>query len=144
MHTYGMNFDLNRDGLGGDLVGKWHTGVGTGIAGVIPIILFSVWQGNELFPLLGLVPFAVLWGVVYAGVNTIDRLEELASTPRTGALLGVVYSFLVWWGPQVGKPIGEYITVNNAIQVALFGIVLGVVYAYSPDVASGESSASNV
>jgi hypothetical protein len=48
--------------------------------------------------------------------------------------LAVVYSFVVWWGPQVGKPIGEYITVNGAIQVALFGVVIGLVYAYSPDV----------
>jgi hypothetical protein len=130
-----MSSALAQDGLGGVIVGKWHVGVGSGIAAVIPMILYSVVQGQELFPLFGLVPFAVLWGTVYAGIATFDRVERVATEPRTGVLVGTIYSVLVWWGPQVGKPIGEYITVNSAIQIVLFGVVLGLVYAHSPDVA---------
>lgn len=125
---------LKREWLRRDLIGRWHVGVGIGIAGVIPMILFSVLQGQELFPLFGLIPFAVVWGIIYAGIARIERISQLASTPQTGVLLGILYSFLVWWGPQVGKPIGEYITVNGAIQLVAFGIVLGLVYAHSPDV----------
>ena len=99
---------------------------------MIPMILFSaVVGGKDLFPLFGLVPFAVLWGLVYAAGATVDRIEWLATDIRTAIPLGVVYGFVVWWGPQVGKPIGVYVTVNGAIQVALFGGVVGAVYAYS-------------
>jgi hypothetical protein len=125
---------LARDGLGGVIVGKWHVGVGSGIAAVIPMILYSVLQGQELFPLFGLIPFAVLWGTVYAGVATLDRVEQFVTEPGTGLLVGTVYSVLVWWGPQVGKPIGEYVSVGSAVQIVLFGVVLGLVYAYSHDV----------
>jgi len=95
----------------------------------------AVWLGNELFPAFGLVPFAVLWGVLYAGLASIDRIQRLAATPRTGVPLGVAYSALAWIGPQFGEPIGQgTFTVNGAVQVVLFGAVLGPVYAYSPDV----------
>lgn len=117
------------------IVGTWNRGVGAGIAGVIPMILFNhLWLGKELFPLFGIIPFAVLWGVLYAGIATLDRIKQVATAPRTGIILGIIYGFLVWWGPQVGKPMKEYLTVNGAIQVVFFGVVLGLVYAYSPDV----------
>ena len=118
------------------MIGTWHTGAGVGTASVIPMILYdTVWLGNELFPAFGLVPFAVLWGVLYAGLASIDRLDRLAKTPRSGVALGIAYSALVWMGPQVGEPIGQgTFTVNGAVQVVLFGAVLGFVYAYSPDV----------
>ena len=123
--------DLRRRALG-----TWHIGVGAGIAGVIPMILYhSAWLGNELFPAFGLFPYAVLWGVIYAGLASTDRIARLATTPRTGVPLGLAYSVLVWVGPQAGKPIGQgAYTVDGAVQVVLFGTVLGLVYAYSPGV----------
>ena len=52
-----------RDEFGRGLPETWHTGVGIGIAGVIPMILFStVVGGRDLFPLFGLISYAVLWG----------------------------------------------------------------------------------
>jgi len=131
-----MASTTSTDRLRRTVIGTWHTGVGAGIASVIPMILYdTVWLGNELFPAFGLVPFAVLWGVLYAGLASIDRIQRLAATPRTGVPLGVAYSALVWMGPQVGEPIGQgTFTVNGAVQVVLFGAVLGLVYAYSPDV----------
>ena len=59
------------------------------------------------------------------------RSRRLAAKPRTGLPLGVAYGFLVWWGPQVGKPLGEYVSVNAAMQAAAFGAVVGLLYAYS-------------
>lgn len=57
----------------------------------------------------------------------------MASTPTTGVVTGIFYSFFVWMGPQVGKPLGEGVfTVGGAIQVVMFGVVLGLIYAYSP------------
>jgi len=125
-------------GVGRLIVGKWHTGVGAGVAGVIPMILFNhLWLGKELFPSFGLIPFAVLWGVVYAGIAGVGRLNRLAANPRTGTVLGIAYGFLVWMGPQIGEPIGQgTFTLNGVIQIVLFGGVLGVVYASSPQFSS--------
>lgn len=124
-----------KDDLGSRVIGTWHVGVGTGIAGVIPMILFNNFVlGKELFQLFGLIPFAVLWGLVYAAISEIDQIEQYATDPRTALPLGIIYGFVVWWGPQIGKPVGEYVSVNGAIQVVLFGIVVGLVYAYSTEV----------
>ena len=121
-----------RSGFGRGLLETWHTGVGIGIAGVIPMILFStVVGGQDLFPLFGLIPYAVAWGLLYAGLASVDRIRRLAAKPRTGAPMGVAYGFLVWWDPQVGKPLGEYVSVNGAVQAAAFGLVVGLLYAYS-------------
>lgn len=129
-----MASDLSIERYARLIIGKWHIGIGSGIAAVIPIILFSnVIGGKELFPLFGLFPFAIIWGLVYVGLAEIDRINEIATEPATGVVLGVVYSFVVWWGPQAGKPVGEFVSVNSAIQVLLFGIVIGIVYAYSPN-----------
>ena len=127
-----MATSTSSDGVGRGLLETWHTGVGVGIAGVIPMIVFStVVGGQDLFPLFGMIPFAVAWGLLYAGLASVDRIRRLAAKPRTGLPLGVAYGFLVWWGPQVGKPLGEYVSVNAAIQVAAFGAVVGLLYAYS-------------
>lgn len=116
------------------VIGSWHIGVGTGIAGVIPMILYATLiQGKDLFPLFGLIPFALLWGLVYVGITSIDQLSQFANNLRTALPLGIIYGFAVWWGPQVGKPLGEYISVNSTIQAVLFGVVVGLIYAYSPD-----------
>lgn len=117
------------------VVGKWQAGVGAGIAGVIPLIVYNhVWLGNELFLEFGLFPFAVLWGVVYSGVATLDRVRRYARDPRSGVIAGIAYSVLVWMGPQIGEPIGRGVfTVGGTLQVVTFGAVLGLVYAYSPD-----------
>ena len=54
-----------RNGFGRGLLETWHTGVGIGIAGVIPMIAFSVVVGGQdLFPLFGLIPYAVAWGLL--------------------------------------------------------------------------------
>ena len=45
--------------------------------------------------------------------------------------MGVAYGFLAWWGPQIGKPLGEYASVDGAVQAAAFGLVVGLPYAYS-------------
>jgi hypothetical protein len=117
---------------GRGIVDAWHTGVGIGIAGVIPMILFSVVVGGkDLFPLFGLIPYAVLWGLLYVAATRLNPVERLATDPRTGVPLGVAYGFLVWWGPQVGKPVGEYVSVEAAVQATVFGAVVGLVYAYS-------------
>jgi hypothetical protein len=122
------------DSYGRAIVGKWEAGVGIGVAGVIPMIVFSsVLMGKELFPLFGLLPFAMLWGILYVGLATFDHVNPLAANPLTGVPLGVVYGFLVWWGPQVGKPVGEYVSVNGVVQVVLFGAIVGLLYAYSPE-----------
>ena len=127
-----MATSTRTDGVGRGLLETWHTGVGIGIAGVIPMILFSTLVGGQdLFPLFGLIPYAVAWGLLYAGLASIDRVRRLAADPRTGAPMGVAYGFLVWWGPQVGKPLGEYMSVNGAVQAAAFGLVVGLLYAYS-------------
>lgn len=119
------------------VIGKWHVGVGAGIAGVIPMVVFNmVVVGNDFPSLFGLLPFAVLWGLVYAGMASIDRVAPVAKEPVTGVGLGVTFGFLVWMGPQVGEPLGQGVfTVNGVIQIVLFGAVLGAVYAYSPDFA---------
>lgn len=121
------------------VVGTWYAGVGAGIAGVIPMIVFDAAVfGNELFLAFGLFPFALLWGLVYAGVASVDRIGRLAGTPRTGVPTGVAYSFLVWMGPQVGEPIGQgTFTLAGTFQVVVFGAVLGLVYAYAPGVDTG-------
>ena len=132
-----MASPLATTGLHRRVIGTWHTGVGAGVAGVIPMILFNhVWLGNELFLQFGLIPFAVLWGVIYSGIAAIDRIGRFASNPRTAAISGIVYGFLVWMGPQIGEPIGQgTLTVNGVIQSVMFGGVRGLVYAYSPDAA---------
>ena len=127
-----MATSSKRSGFGRGLLETWHTGVGIGIAGVIPMILLStVVGGQDLFPLFGLIPYAVAWGLLYAGLASIDQIRRLAAAPRTGAPMGVAYGFLVWWGPQIGKPFGEYVSVNGAMQAAAFGLVVGLLYAYS-------------
>jgi len=127
-----MATSTSTDGVGRGILETWHTGVGVGIAGVIPMIVFStVVGGQDLFPLFGMIPYAVAWGLLYAGLASVDRIRRLAAKPRTGLPLGVAYGFLVWWGPQVGKPLGEYVSVNAAIQAAAFGAVVGLLYAYS-------------
>jgi len=127
-----MATSTGTGGFGRGIVDAWHTGVGIGIAGVIPMILFgTVVGGRDLFPLFGLIPYAVLWGLLYVGLASFDRVRRLAAEPRTGVGLGLVYGFLVWWGPQVGKPLGEYVSVDGAVQVAAFGVVVGLLYAYS-------------
>jgi hypothetical protein len=95
------------------------------------IVFSTVVGGQDLFPLFGMIPFAVAWGLLYAGLASVDRIRRLAAKPRTGLPLGVAYGFLVWWGPQVGKPLGEFVSVNAAIQAAAFGAVVGLLYAYS-------------
>lgn len=129
-----MASETASQGLGRVIVGRWHTGVGAGIAGVIPMIVFNTfWVGNSFESLFSLLPFAVLWGVAYAGVASVGPLARLATAPPTGVGAGVVYSFVVWMGPQVGEPIGQGVfTVNGVVQIVLFGAVLGLVYAYSP------------
>ena len=130
-----------RNGFGRGLLETWHTGVGIGIAGVIPMIVFSVVVGGrDLFPLFGLIPYAVLWGLLYVGAASVARIERLAADPRTGAPMGVAYGFLVWWGPQVGKPLGEYVSVNAAVQAAAFGLVVGLLYACSTAAPGGRAS----
>ena len=104
------------------------------------MIAFSVAiGGQDLFPLFGPIPYAVLWGLLYAGVASVARIERLAADPRTGAPMGVAYGFLVWWGPQVGKPLGEYVSVDGAVQAAAFGLVVGLLYAYSTTAPSGQT-----
>ena len=127
-----MATSTGTEGVGRGILETWHTGVGIGIAGVIPMIVFSTLVGGQdLFPLFGLIPYAVLWGLLYAGVASVDRIGRLASKPTTGTLLGVAFGFVVWWGPQMGKPIGEFVSVNAAVQAAAFGAVVGLLYALS-------------
>ena len=144
-----MATSRRTEGVGRGVVETWHTGVGIGVAGVIPMILLStVVGGQDLFPLFGLIPYAVAWGLLYAGAASVARIERLAADPRTGAPMGVAYGFLVWWGPQVGKPLAEYASVDGAVQAAAFGLVVGLLYAYSvtapggqaPVLAAGEQS----
>ena len=81
-----MATSTRTDGVGRGLLETWHTGVGIGIAGVIPMILFStVVGGQDLFPLFGLIPYAVAWGLLYAGLASVDRIRRLAAAPRTAA-----------------------------------------------------------
>lgn len=122
--------------LGRVIVGKWHTGVGAGIAGLAAMMAFNmVVVGNSFESLFGLLPFAVLWGVIYSGIASIEPIANLATAPRTGIPLGIVYGFVVWMGPQIGEPIGRGIfTVNGAVQIVVFGALLGATYAYSPSV----------
>ena len=104
------------------------------------MIAFSVVVGGQdLFPLFGLIPYAVLWGLLYAGVASVARIERLAADPRTGAPMGVAYGFLVWWRPQVGKPLGEHVSVDGAVQATAFGLVVGLLYAYSTTAPSGQT-----
>ena len=120
------------------VVETWHTGAGIGVAGVIPMIAFSVAiGGQDLFPLFALISYAVAWGLLYAGLASVDRLERVAANPRTGAPTGVAYGFLVWWGPQIGKPLGEYASVDGAVQAAAFGLL----YAYSTTAPGDRASA---
>lgn len=100
------------------------------------MILYNlVWRGEDLFLLFGLLPYAMLWRLLYVAIASIDRIEQLASTTTTGVVMGILYSFLVWMGPQLGKPLGEGVfTVGGAMQVVAFGVVLGLVYACSPRV----------
>ncbi len=137
-----MATNTANPGLGAGLLDAWHTGAGLGIAGVIPMIAYStVVGGKDLFPLFGLIPFAVLWGLLYVALTRIDRIDRAASRPATGAALGVVYGFLVWWGPQVGKPVGEYVSVDAAVHAAAFGLVVGLLYALSTRERTGLTAA---
>ena len=81
----------------------------------------------------------MLWGLLYVGVASVARIERLATDPRTGAPTGIAYGFLVWWGPQIGKPLGEYASVDGAVQVAAFGLVVGLLYAYSTTAPGGQA-----
>jgi len=127
-----MATSTGTEGVGRGILETWHTGVGIGIAGVIPMIAFNVLVGGkDLFPQFGLIPFAVLWGLMYVALTRIGPVERLASKPTTGTLLGVAFGFVVWWGPQMGKPIGEFVSVNAAVQAAAFGAVVGLLYALS-------------
>ena len=54
--------------------------------------------------------------------------------------MGVAYGLLVWWGPQVGKPLGEYASVDGAVQAAAFGLVVGLLYTYSTTAPGGRTS----
>jgi hypothetical protein len=127
-----MATSTKRHGIGSDFLDAWHTGVGIGIAGVIPMMAFStVVGGKDLFPQFGLIPFAVFWGLLYVALTRIGPVERLAANLKTGVPLGVVYGFLVWWGPQAGKPVGEFVSVDAAVQVAAFGAVVGLLYALS-------------
>ena len=127
--------------MGRGVVEAWHTEVGIGIAGVVSMIAFSVAiGGQDLFPLFGLTPYVVFWGLLCAGVASVARIERPAADPRTGAPTGVAYGFLLWWRPQVGKPLGEYALVDGAVQIAAFGLVVGLPYAYSTTAPSGQAS----
>ena len=56
-----MAASRRTEGVGRGVVETWHTGVGIGVAGVIPMIAFSVVVGGQdLFSLFGLIPYAVL------------------------------------------------------------------------------------
>ena len=58
-----MATSRRTDDVSRGVLETWHTGVGIGIAGLIPMIAFSaVVGGRDLFPLFGLIPHAVLWG----------------------------------------------------------------------------------
>lgn len=121
--------------LGERLITRWHLGVGAGIAAVVPMVGANMLLvGTDVPSLFGLLPFAILWGLVYAGLTTIDRLHEIAADPQTGPWVGIGYSALVWMGPQLGEPIGQgTFTLNGTVQVVLFGLMLGVVYVLSPE-----------
>lgn len=121
--------------LGELIVGKWQAGVGAGIAAIIPMIAYNMAVTGNTFPSLwGLIPYAVVWGFLYAGIASVDRVGRLADEPVPGIGVGIAYGFLVWMGPQIGEPIGQGVfTVNGAIQIVLFGAVLGLVYSLSPE-----------
>ena len=136
-----MATSTSTDGVGRGLLETWHSGVGVGIAGVIPMIVFStVVGGQDLFPLFGMIPYAVAWGLLYAGLALVARIRRVAATLRIGLPLGVAYGFLVWWSPQVGKPLGEYASVDGAVQAAVFGLVVGLLFAYSTAAPGGRAS----
>lgn len=120
--------------VGARLVTRWHIGVGVGIAAVIPMVVANMLLTGNSFPsLFGLLPYAVLWGLVFVGITTVDRVHDHAADPRTGPLVGVGYSALVWIGPQLGEPIGGGVfTPNGVLQVVLFGVTLGWIYAVTP------------
>ncbi len=126
---------LGTSDVSGLLIRRWHTGVGAGIAAVMPMLMFNMlWVGNNFPSLFGLLPFAVLWGVVYAGITSIDHIDRYATDLRTAPLLGVGYSAIVWIGPQLGEPIGQGVfTPNGVLQVGLFGVTLGLIYAVTPE-----------
>ena len=60
-----MATSTETDDVSRGVLKAWHTGVGIGIADVTPMIAFSVVVGGQdLFPLFGLIPYAVAWGLL--------------------------------------------------------------------------------
>lgn len=89
-----------------------------------------------------LLAIGLVVGVVYGALNAIEAIDALASTPRTGALLGLAYGLVLWAIAVVTVPlllgdgvggIGDYaVTGAGVLSYALLGVIVGFMYLLIP------------
>lgn len=128
-------------------VKHWTTG---GVAGFLGGALFGGMMAHtpmmeNVAALLGLADPAAGWiihlvisiifGVVYAGIVSIDQLAAFARRPSSGSVLGAIYGVVVWIvGATIIMPfwlMGTFVIDPNWMSFVghiLYGGFLGVLY----------------
>lgn len=129
-----MGAEPTTSGLERINAGKWLTGAGAGAVGAVAgsLVLFALGAfelADVTVEALGiLVMPGAVFGLVYAGIASIDAIAARATEPRTGVLVGLGYGGLFW----VTTIIGDSITASGLLAALTFGVVLGLLYAVSP------------
>lgn len=119
---------------GGINHGKWLTGAVAGAVGAFAasIVLFA----TDAFELseLGIEAVGILFmpgavfGLLYAGLASIERLRSLTSEPQTGVVVGLLYGIAF----SLTTLVGGSFSVSSLLAGVTFGVTIGVVYAISP------------
>lgn len=89
-----------------------------------------------------LLAIGLVSGLIYGGLNAIPQIDAWASTPQTGAVLGLVYGTVLWIAAVIVVPlidgagldgIGDYaLTAEGFLAYALFGVIIGFTYLLVP------------
>jgi hypothetical protein len=114
--------------------GKWLTGAGAGAIGAALAWVLLIAMGETALSDISVESLGVLlmpgavFGLVYAGFASLDRVSALATEPRTGAVLGLGYGLLFW----VTTIIGSAISPSGLLVGVTFGTSIGLLYAVSP------------
>lgn len=91
--------------------------------------------------------FGAVLGLVYAAAAALDPVAEYAGVPGTGVAVGLAFGLVLWvlavvvtpiWLGVVGVENGYDATnIRAVLGYALFGVVVGLVYALSPNTGPG-------